>query len=125
MKGLLTAIRQRLFGLTKEQDYALAPDAFRNGEAGASEHLAGGSRRPVSEKAFGSEEAVEFDEVWYLFKNPDVARHVKASPGRSALRHYLNHGEREGRSPLPPPGWDRSEAEKATMRAKADGEAAR
>lgn len=35
-----------------------------------------------------------FDEAYYLWKNPDVARQ-----GVDPLRHYLEHGWREGRDP--------------------------
>ncbi len=45
---------------------------------------------------------VEFDEEWYLSRYPDVARAVSAGLGRSGLQHYLIHGRKEGRLPVPP-----------------------
>jgi hypothetical protein len=63
-----------------------------------------------------TEEEIAFDEEWYLLRYDDVARVVRNNPGQTGLRHYLIHGEREGREPLPPPDWDREAAREAAAR---------
>jgi hypothetical protein len=47
----------------------------------------------------------EFDEAWYLDKNPDVARAVADGVCKSGREHYVAHGHRVGRLPVPPDGW--------------------
>ncbi|HEV2301189.1 MAG TPA: HAD-IIIC family phosphatase [Stellaceae bacterium] len=83
-----------------------AEDRLHGGRAGAPSRLAG--EHPETEAA------TEFDEEWYLYSNKDVARAVEEGRGRSGLQHYLSHGRREGRSPLPPPDWDRQMARRET-----------
>jgi hypothetical protein len=48
-------------------------------------------------------EDIVFDEVWYLEKNPDIAKAVAEKRMASGKAHYLLHGRTEGRSPVPPP----------------------
>ncbi len=50
-------------------------------------------------------EEFEFDEAWYLDSNKDVALAVAQGRGPSGLHHYLLYGKKEGRLPVPPPGW--------------------
>ena len=42
-----------------------------------------------------------FDEAWYIYQNPDVAKSLGAGGWSSGLDHYLAHGRREGRLPSP------------------------
>lgn len=58
--------------------------------------------RPVEVEAPESGEHLEFDEEWYLGRYPDVAKAVEEGRGKSGLEHYLVHGRREGRLPVPP-----------------------
>jgi hypothetical protein len=48
-----------------------------------------------------SGEPLEFDEEWYLQRNPDVAEVVQEGGFKSGLEHYLVHGCNEGRLPVP------------------------
>ncbi len=45
---------------------------------------------------------LEFDEEWYLRRYPDIAKAVAEGHVKSGLEHYLSHGRREGRLPVPP-----------------------
>ena len=54
-----------------------------------------------------AEEAVQFDEIWYLDRYPDVLAAVSAGKFVSGFAHYAEFGRAEGRLPLPgrePPG---------------------
>jgi len=44
---------------------------------------------------------LQFDEAYYLAKNPDVAAAISAGHLSSALEHYQQNGFREGRDPHP------------------------
>jgi FkbH-like protein len=44
----------------------------------------------------------EFEEEYYLYFNPDIARAIEAGKVNSAKQHYLLHGRREGRWAKPP-----------------------
>lgn len=45
--------------------------------------------------------ASEFDVVFYLKSNPDIAKSAATVPGFDPVRHYLTTGWREGRDPHP------------------------
>ncbi len=49
-----------------------------------------------------SGETIEFDENYYLQRNPDVRSVVERGQLESGLQHYLNFGKAEGREPIPP-----------------------
>ena len=51
-----------------------------------------------------SGEDIAFDEQWYLWKNPAVAKAVAERKFKSGKAHYLLYGRAEGRMPVPPPG---------------------
>jgi hypothetical protein len=47
----------------------------------------------------GDFDASKFDEKWYLETYPDVARGIRNGVVKSALDHFLKHGQQEGRQP--------------------------
>jgi SAM-dependent methyltransferase len=46
----------------------------------------------------------DFDEAYYLSKNPDVVLAVKRGLVQNGWEHYVRFGKDEGRLPAPPPG---------------------
>ncbi|MGE0222045.1 MAG: hypothetical protein AB7F35_06045 [Acetobacteraceae bacterium] len=44
---------------------------------------------------------MDFDEDWYLTRNPDIAQAVSAGTFRSGKEHFLSNGYFEGRLPFP------------------------
>jgi hypothetical protein len=44
---------------------------------------------------------MEFDESWYLARNPDIADAVQAGTFKSGKEHFLSDGYFEGRQPCP------------------------
>jgi FkbH-like protein len=48
----------------------------------------------------------EFDEIWYLSHNQDVAEAVRLGRHQSGRDHYESCGRREGRMPVPPANAD-------------------
>jgi GT2 family glycosyltransferase len=62
---------------------------------------------PASAKRKGVALEASFDEASYLRENPDVAAAIARGDVESALKHYLTHGIREGRTAPPSPGEPR------------------
>jgi hypothetical protein len=44
---------------------------------------------------------MDFDEAWYLARNPDIADAVKAGIFKCGKEHFLSDGYFEGRQPFP------------------------
>jgi hypothetical protein len=82
---------------TKEPTLQLKPEPVAGPVAAAEPPV-----QPAAVVPPGPGEPLDFDEEWYLRRYPDVAKAVSEGRGKSGLQHYLVHGRREGRLPVPP-----------------------
>ena len=84
------------------QHHASPQGGLQDGRAEAS----GDARQPAGapgKMTTANAGELEFNEEWYLSRYPRIAQAIREGRFASGLQHYISHGQKEGRSPVPPP----------------------